>query len=309
MPLLPDLSLEGFVQVDVVNVASEANNVTRTPNTMDIAVELEDQFDSVIGVEIENYHIPIATFSQFQDADKIDFRLQNAAINAGVAKDFTAVVAKQPVVYNSPTWAAGDLLTNLNNAFEGAILRDPDFGGIVSIIPIVDEQKLTTLICRTLSTGLALNSTQCTFLFSSGPNKATSAATVLGFDDSSDFVFTDYVVGPYTFKYAQSLYPASINRFRYLDVFVQETPELDPLYRIFLPTIRSVATALPENNSRVRLLTEPVKKLKTLHVNFRLEGGIVPVFRQPFYFSLRIYQLRSAIVEPQAAIKKREKLV
>ena len=308
MPLLNDLSSE-FVQVDVLDISSEANNVIRKPNSMDLSVELNNIYDRVIGIEVENYHIPVSTFSQFQGSNSIDFRLQNTSINGGIAKDFTATIAIQPIVYNSPTWAAGDLLTNLSSAFESAILRDPDFGGIVSIVPIVSERKLTSLICRTLATGLALNSTNCTFLFATGPNKARSSASILGFDDNIDLIFLDYVVGPYTFKFAESLFPAQINRFRYIDILLEQTPELAPLYRIFLPTIRSVATSMPENNARVRLLTEPLRKLKTLNISLRLEGNVIPVFRQPFYFSLRIYQLRPTLIEPQAAIKQREKLI
>ena len=58
-------------------------------------------------------------------------------------------------------------------------------------------------------------------------------------------------------------------------------------------------TTLPENTSRVRLLTKPPRLLKELTLRIRLPGNKKPTTSQPYYFSFRVFELKSSLVVPE----------
>lgn len=309
MPLQNDFA-EDFVQVSVVHVSSE-DAVAIDNDSNDIKFRLTRAFNNVVAIELESYHVPINMFSQFSGSNYLDFRLQNPDINGGAAKEFSVALPVIPIVYNSPTWPTADLLSILYESINKAILKDPDFGSRVDVVPIVNPNKLTEFICRTFPFAPvfpALNSTQCTFLFGTGPNKNASCARILGFDDV-DVAFVDITFGTDTYKFAQSLLPAQINKFRYVDIHLEEATEFHPFYRIFLPTVRSLSTSSSETSSRVRLLTEPVKKLEALTISMRLPGGVKPFVANTYYFSFRIFELKSTHGMPMNMQHPRTKLM
>lgn len=312
MPLQPDY-YEDFVQVKVINVDTESAYVISDDGlSNDVRVQLKDAFSNVVGLEMENYQVPLQSLSQFTDGNLIDFRLRNPAIFGGNWKNFTASIAVKPVVYNSPEAPGADLLTSLYDAFNQTISKDPDFGGKVDIVPVADTGLTTRLLCRTLAypplaTWPGYGSTECEFLFGSGPNKDRSAALVLGFDEI-DYTFFPVVLNGTPFNIAVSPRKAQVNKYRYLDVFIDEVPEFKPFHRIFIPTIRSLSTSLPENASRMRLLTQPLRKLDTLTLRLRLPGGIKPFTNQPFYFSFRVFELKSSYSLPEKE-RQRVKLI
>lgn len=312
MPLQADFA-EDFVQVKVVNLDSGSDYVTDTGAvSADWREELKDGFNNVIGIEVENYSVPLQSLSQFTDNNFIDFELRNPSIFGGNWKQFTVELVLKPVVYNTPEAPAADLLTMLYEAFADVILKDPDFGSKVDIVAVPDTQLTTRLLLRTLAfpplgTWPGFGSTEGRFLFASGPNAAKSAATVLGFDPI-DYTFFDVTIDATPFKIAVSPRPALLNKFRYIDLFIDEVPEFKPFHRIYLPTVQSVVNALPENGSRMRLLTKPIRNLTHLTVRMRLQGDIVPFTTQNFYLSLRVFTLKSSFSLPDNE-KERVKLV
>lgn len=303
MPLQPDF-YEDFVQVKVVNVDTKDQYVISEDGTSsDVRIQLKDAFSNVVGLEMENYQVPLQSLSQFTGKNKIDFRLRNPNIFGGNWKNFTASIPVKPVVYNSPEAPGADLLTSLYESFAQTISTDPDFGGKVDIVPVVDTAQTTRLIVRTLAypplaTWPGYGSTEAEFLFGTGPNKEESAALVLGFDEI-DYTFFPIIINGTAFRAVVSPRKTQINRFRYLDVFIDEVPEFKPFHRIFIPTVRSLSTSLPENASRMRLLTQPVRKLETLTIRLRLPGGIKPFTDFPFYFSFRVFELKSSYRLPE----------
>lgn len=309
MPLQPDF-YEDFVQVKVIHVDMQGKYViSRDETSNDVRIQLKDAFSNVVGLEIENYQVPLQSLSQFTDKNKIDFRLRNASIYGGNWKQFTAEIPVKPVIYNSPDAPSADLLSSLYEAFSEAILRDPDFGGKVDIIPVVDTTQVTSLLCRTrayppLATWPGYGSTEAELLFASGPNKEESAALVLGFD-VLDYTFTPVTLNGTLFRQVKSPRNCQINRFRYLDIFIDEVPEFKPFHRIYIPTLRSVSTSLAENGSRTRILRQPIRKLETLTIRLRLPGGLKPSTFFPFYFSFRVFELKSSFRLPE---KERDRI-
>lgn len=312
MPLQPDF-YEDFVQVKTVNVdTKDAYVISSDGFSNDVRVMLTESFSNVIGIEVENYSVPLQSLSQFTGKNKIDFRLRNPAIFGGQWKNFTAVIPVKPVLYNSPEAPSADLLTSLYEAFASVIGTDPDFGGKVDIVAVPDAGTTTRLICRTLAypplaTWPGYGSTECEFLFDSGPNREESAAQILGFDNQ-DYTFFPITLNGTPFRVVVSPRNAQINRFRYLDILLDEVPEFKPFHRIFIPTIRTQTTSLPENASRMRLLSQPIRTLDRLTIRLRLAGGRKPFSIFPFYFSFRIFELKSSFALPEKE-QERIKLV
>jgi len=182
MPLQPDYA-QDFVNIKIINVDTETNVISKN-GPADVRVRLDDYFDNVVAMEIENYQVPYASLSQFTDENKIDFQLRNPNIFGGQWKDFTATIAERPVLYNTPELPLADLLSALTQAFSNVILKDPDFGGKVDIVPLPDPEEKTRLLCRTLAYPPAAawpgyGSTECILLFGTGLNKNKSAANVV----------------------------------------------------------------------------------------------------------------------------------
>lgn len=301
MPLQGDYG-ESFVNVSVVYTGSDDNNVDLRDGP-DFRVRLPEAFSHVVGLEMQKFQVPVASLSQFTDADKIDFRLRNPVIYGGAWKTFTATLPISQVVYDSPSQPDSDLLTDLYQAFLEVLLKDPDFGSKADVVPITDPQQRTRLVCRTLvfpplATWPGHDSTECELLFGSGPNRAASAGPVLGFE-AADLAMAPATIYGVPFRQAISQAPAQINRFRYIDIFVDEVPELRPFHRIYTPVVSSKALTLQESASRLRFLTEPVRRLETLTVRPRLPGGLRPSTSYPFYFSFRVFELKSANELPE----------
>lgn len=311
MPLQPDLK-EDFVQVKIINVASDENVINTDDDSNDFKVRLTDIFSNVVAIEMENYQVPLTAVSQFTDGQYIDFRLRNPAIFGGNWKTFTAVVPIKPVIYNTPQLPNADLISTLVETFASVILKDPDFGSKVDIIPLPQTDESLTLVCRTLAypplaTWPGYGTTECELLFGTGPNKERSAARTLGFDPI-DYAFFPVVILGTLFQFRSSPFPALINKFRYLDVFLDEVPEFQPFQRIYLPTIDSYSTSLPENAGRVRFLRQPIRNLKELTIRLRLPKGLKPFTPQVYFFSFRVFTLNSNFRVPEAQ-KNRLKLI
>lgn len=311
MPLQPDQK-EDFVQIKVVNVASDENVIEKDESSNDFKVRLTDVFTNVIAMEIENYQVPLTSLSQFTDANYVDFRLRNPKIFGGQWKTFTAVFPVKPVIYNTPRVPNADIISTVFETFSSVLKKDPDFGSKVDIVPLPDTKQNILLVCRTLvypplADWPGFGSTECEFLFSSGTNSEKSAAEVLGFE-KQDYTFQPLVISGIQFQYLASPFPIQVNKYRYLDIFIDEVPEFQPFYRVFVPSVTSVSITLPENAGRVRLMRQPLRRLETLTIRLRLPGGLKPFTLAPYFFSFRVFTLNSSYILPEKE-KNRIKLV
>lgn len=311
MPLQPDLK-EDFLQVKVINVASDENVVNTDDDSNDFKVRLNDIFSNVVAIEMENYQVPLTAVSQFTDGQYIDFRLRNPSIFGGNWKNLTVIIPIKPVIYNTPQLPNADLISTLFESFSTVILKDPDFGSKCDVIPLPQTDESLTLVCRTLAypplaTWPGYGSTECELLFGTGANKEKSAALTLGFDPI-DYLFSPLTILGTLFQVQTSPYGALINKFRYLDVFLDEVPEFQPFQRIYLPTITSYSTSLPENAGRVRFLRQPIRTLRELTIRLRLPKGVKPFTPQEYFFSFRVFTLNSSFMVPDSQ-KNRLKLI
>jgi hypothetical protein len=289
---------ENYINVTTLYISSKASNVEFGPNgSADFKVTLPDYLTDVVSLEMENYAVPVNCLSQFMDRNTLDFRMRNPDIFGGQWKTFQLVLPRTSVVYNTPVSRSTDLLSLLFTGFRDVILKDPDFGNKVDIVPIADANTFVTLACRTLlypsPTWPGYGSTECEFLFGTGAGKKTSVAPILGFDEV-DLALAPFVYYGLPIRTIQSDREAAINVNRYLDVYIDEFSLSEPFYRVFIPTLQGVALTQPEVNARARMLDVPLRSTKTLTFHLRLRGNVKPVTDQGFYFNIKVFQLKTA---------------
>lgn len=296
---LPGGDTKDFINVSTIFVSSSSKYTTQKNGNADFVFRPANNLSDVVALELENYNIPIFALSQFNDRYALDFRLRNPLIFGGQWKQFTVFFPRTSFIYHTPESRASDLLSTLYGVFRESLLRDADFGGKVDIVPVADPNTLVTLVCRTLFyPGFAgYGSTECEFLFGSGPSKAISVAPIFGFDEV-DIVFQSRVRYGTLCRETQSSRAAQVNMYRFLDVFLDEFSYDEPFARIFIPTIQTIATTVPEVNARARLLSSPIRKMDTLNFHLRLAGGVRPQTKLPFYFNIKVFSLSRNIELP-----------
>jgi len=136
-------------------------------------------------------------------------------------------------------------------------------------------------------------------LFGSGEHADKTAAEVYGFE-KTDFTMNSFIIGDPGFpEFAIYYYEAQaqnlprIPDYSYIDLFIDELPELQPFFRFFPPRDDSVVTqVLPARRSQFRLLTQPIRRLERLTIHVRLRGGFIPTDVLPLYLTLRIYHIK-----------------
>lgn len=304
MPTLLSDTQQNYISLKTVYIGSQdSSSELGQDGQADFKYTLPDYLTNVIAIEMDNYNAPISSLSQFTNRYKLDFRLRNPAIFGGNWKSFTLELPNTSVIYHTPQSRTADLLSILFSSFQDLLLRDTDFGGKVDIVPVADPGTFVTLACRTLYYDdpfwPGYGSTECEFLFGTGPNKPESVAPILGFDEV-DIAFQPLVYYGYPLRYVSSPNEAAINLYRYVDVYLDEFSLDDVFYRIFVPSINSVALTYPEVNSRARLLETPIRSAKTLTFHLRLPDGTKPQTDQAFYFNLKVFSLKSSIAVPPA---------
>ncbi len=301
MPTLLKDVADDFVSISTIYIGSQDAAAEARGGPADFTYTLPNYLTDVVAMEMDNYNVPISALSQFTERNLLDFRLRNPAIFGGQWKNLTLELPRASFVYNTPQSRVADLLSLLFRSFQELLLADPDFGGKVDIVPLPDPKTFVTLGCRTLfyddPSWPGYGSTECEFLFGSGPNKARSVAPVLGFEET-DVVFQPLVYYGFPLRYTVSDREAAVNLYRFVDVFIDEYSTSEPFYRVFVPSISSIALTKPEVNARARMLETPLRQAKTLTFRLRLAGGVRPQTTDPFYFNIKVFSLKRAIKAP-----------
>lgn len=258
----------------------------------DFRVRLPNYLTNVVGLELEEYSIPINSLSQFTDRNKIDFRMRNPSIFGGQWKTFELTLPSTTTT-NAPSSRNSDLTSVLLASFAELIRLDPDFGGKVEIKTTYTDVYLT-LSCKTLifAGWLGPNSTECELLFGTGANKGKSAGPYLGFEEV-DYVMEIRDLYGIPIRTVSGDKEAVINVYRFLDVFIDEFSTTEPWYRVFVPSISSLSAVQPELNFRVRMLDVPIRKANTLTFHLRLQGGVRPLTPEAFYFNIKVFELKT----------------
>jgi hypothetical protein len=107
--------------------------------------------------------------------------------------------------------------------------------------------------------------------FRSGPNSTNSAYSLLGFEQEdytgTDVSFRDLAI--------EAPSPTNLNLFRYIDISLEEIPELQPMKRIYIGNTDTYTLVNQAITPRTRILTntERLNRLRYITINASLGGG------------------------------------
>jgi len=112
------------------------------------------------------------------------------------------------------------------------------------------------------------------FDFKTGPNAVNSAYAQLGFEQEDytstrDDLRTEIITAPL---------PVMLDSYRYIDITIEEIPELQPIKRIFIGNTASYTLVSQNIAPRTRIITntDGSARLRHITINASLAGGVEP---------------------------------
>ncbi len=247
----------------------------------DYTVRLKNPIDYVVGAEVIDFSFNNNLASPFVGHNKLDFRLKNPAIFGGNWKTLTAIIPLENYTYDTQLNTTNSYVSVVQQAMNIAIYSDADFANKIDVVFELEPAERTEINIRTLAypplvTWPGYGSTEAEFLFGTGPNKDENPSEIMGFPKDTDFPFTIVTDDGILVAKALSPFSTNLNRFRYADVLVDEFSEYKPLYRALLSRNEIYQQEQDSNQTRTRLLTNPVRKLEKMTIRIRLQGDVVP---------------------------------
>lgn len=253
----------------------------------DFVFELPNPFEKVIGLELVGYNMKrdlqqtlVADTPTYAGNLFIDVYMDNATF---FNDPFYFTVELAPRNYTSITEFAADLETALNDAMDagGHPTNNTAFGTSWQVT--VADGEISNLLTYSVTAN-----SYAQFLFGTGPNAHRSAARLLGFAEGVDTnEYKEYTVplfGTGFISMPQQRAPVRFNRWRYIDVRIDEFPELDPVARI--PLLSTLDLEEGSDRARLRLLTQPLDELSSMRFKLTMPDGSAPLPRSLGGFDL-----------------------
>ena len=260
-----------------IPVNSELRESTSN-SQFDFVFELPSTYEHVASIELVDYNVSHSHQRTFRDIAPANNTVTvHLASTAGAPQSLTFKVTFTPYTRDTaPTIT--ELATQLTSEFNEAMDAQTHAYFNSTDTPWVITEKVTTNVmgvCNALDFYIFdITNTlpvAATFLFGSVPTD--SAAMVLGFTDSDTSVFT---VDGTTYYYPIPSFIPTLVVDRYMDIFIDQFPELRPLARIFLTDDTNYTSSLMAIKD-VRLLTTPVPRLEKLTIRLRLPNNRIPM--------------------------------
>ena len=284
-------------------------NINSGSNT-DFVFKPRDVLNNVTGVEVGNIQIyqslngPLSPNSWFDiqfTTDEvvprvflINFQLP-AMVNGTTAEELVDLLKDSLAAALSSYFADGDWLVASARISGGQVFISIQVKSPTFVLPFPPAPTAPVTV------GFAndVRFSSIVLLFGSGEHADKTAAEVFGFE-KIDFTMSLSVIGDpgfpefASFNYeAEAPNPPRVPDYSYIDIFIDELPELQPFFRFFPPRDDSVIhQILPARRSQFRMLTQPIRRLERLTVHVRLRGGVVPTDAFPIYLTLRVYHIK-----------------
>lgn len=298
---------EAYLVEDDIVIDSQRDAISGT-NT-DFVVRPSTILNNVTGVELGTIQVERALSGPLSLNAWFDIQFTTDEV---VPRVFV-VSFQLPAMVNGST--EDDLVTLLETSLQAAILSYfadgywltagvDNFDGVFISITVeapVDIPPFPPSPTAPVTVGFAddVRFSSIVLLFGTGEHADRTAAEVYGFE-KTDFTMSFFIVGDPGFpEFAVYYYEAEapndmrVPDYSYIDIFIDELPELQPFFRFFPPRDNSaILQILPARRSQFRILTQPIRRLERLTVRVRLRGGIVPTDVFPLYITLRIYHIK-----------------
>lgn len=276
-----------------VFIDSDDKIVELSRTAYDTVYDLGELYEKVQSIELVNYNIPrsiVPTFvaERFTDDgllvngnNKLDILMTDFPVTISLQwtctlaqsrfTDVTELAAYLQEALNDQMNALGDPFFNISNNVDWTVTANNNSGSS-QFVGFNLEFRARQNGDETLITS--------EFLFGSGPNKDNAPWNVLGFEpgvdnggyqDLTNGILTAVIYDPVPDRIA------TVTPYRYVDVLIEEAPELAPVARIFMTDRLNRYTTNRRVINRTRLLSaNPIRKISTMRVKLVFEGGIVP---------------------------------
>ena len=260
------------------------------------AIDVPEEIQNVFSLEVVQYNLPrdasATTVGQYQVEDVLygDTEPRTTSTNTR-----TLFKAEYPAEVGSPSFQVMSTLdppavnvnqtgpiTNYVVPYEytsalvigDAVLRAFEAGilpGVATSYNLVSHNTLPGQDPITDYTYEAAGPTRyglLSYLYKTGGTR-DNTAIVLGFNPNADAVTA-------ADNHFRGLYMRNSKPFRYMDVFVEEVPELQPLARLWLVDEQESFNISVDPPKKPRVLQTPIPRLRKMHIRLRLADGVRP---------------------------------
>lgn len=266
MPLFKN-ERQAYIRRRRIYVDSD-QRIPGSASEFDFTVPLDNLFENVVGIEMVGYNIKtdlqqtyIARDGFLNGNNLIDVYVND---HATLSNPLSYTVTIPPRNYTTVSALAVDLQVALNNAV-AATGNAHWIARPWSVFANINTVRFEVLE-YVLGVDHPLEENTGVFKFGTGINRLDSGGGQIGYftDEDTLGALTDAAL---VFKTGMpiAVQTPELQPFRFMDVSITNAPELQPVGRIMLvddPTDSKTALI----NKRPRLLTQPIKRLESLHV-------------------------------------------
>ena len=280
-----------------VFIDTDLRNPDLSVSPYNCVFNLDTQYEKVQSIELVGYNIPrfiLPTFVQAKTHEDgttsagnniLDVRLRDVPFTRELVfpvefpesyfRTSAEMTAMIPGLFEAAMDAQGDAFFNTGAGV-----------GFTATVDTTQGREGTILVISDISGDETVISME--YLFATGDNKENSAWKVMGFIENQDVGGTTLAI-PTAFNDPYPSRPPLLVPFRFLDIFIDEFDELNPIARVYLTdrytiieeTYFDTGNHLDHSSynrlQAPRLLSsEPLRKIDTFNMTIRFEDNIRP---------------------------------
>jgi len=189
---------------------------------LEYVVALPEAISNVVSISLVDYSFPTNLFASFNATnDTLDFSLQNNSLFGGVPTVFSITFPHKKYKYYDKINTDDSYLHTLVDLMNDAL--NVSWRLRVRFSFIIGNNFQTFILAKTLPfTSLPSDSTNLTFLFASGPNKARTACVPMGFFPGND-VFSSLIINTADpVQMIEAPLQSNLTLNKYVDIFIDE---------------------------------------------------------------------------------------
>lgn len=295
MPLFT-LDTPHYINRRRVFIDADERDLAKSRSIWNAHYSLDEYYSKIQSIELVSYNIPRYIMPTFVNSritalgenvvgnNKLDIRL--ADVPETVSLTFT--VTFSPGLYASVSDLTSVLPTLIETQMDAE--GDANFNTGVGVnftvytLPSSTYASDRVQVISDISGDHTAISME--YLFGSGDNTDDSAWNVFGFKKGVDNGgYRQVVAGNASMTAIELFDPVpdsefTVSPYRYIDVYIDEAPELSPVARIFMTDEKTTSANYTTNqlvDNKTRLLNDlPIRKLSTITVRLEFEGKIIP---------------------------------
>jgi hypothetical protein len=262
-----------------VAVDPEERDRGRSADQFDFVVPLREPLQNVVSIELVDYNVRQTLQTTFRDGvnNRADVYMEDTATGLQTLSFTVSFSEYVRDAQRSATTLAAQLTSELNEQMDAQGHAYFNTGNTVvwtvSVLAAANARGVSQALLFTVEEGAVADTVIARFLFGSGASRVASAAPVLGFADEDTDVFA---AGGTTYYTPVPGFLPQVTPDRYLDVFVEQAPELAPVARVFLTDDANFERQRGAVK-RARFLVDPIRRLDQLRVRLTLPDGSRPV--------------------------------